>query len=912
MKRLRFTRSKFVLLLILVCLVVPISSLLPSVTATGTANGACAITPDQVDGQGLNVTGFGLSVTQLGLNVTQLGLNVTGFGLSVTQFGLNVTQFGTPEQITADIINNPLTPAWLTSQLPTIAGGLGYNGTPTAVLIVDDFSAPTAHGFDVRRVFDELYAAVDSSDDGLANNSPNISLQNIDISVEAIGFESTAIANAIRSAVDTLKLQGFKHFVINMSFGLLPCTSTIDVTLTDSGTGQQFHVTNDFSYHDFEAARDQALHAKTKQVFPVLECVAKNTNGTYTAYFGYENKNSVSVTIPVGNDNRFLPHEPQDRGQPSVFAPGRRQFVFKVDFDGKNIVWQLKGPDGKGRTATASSNPTMDCKRRGITPPPNGTITLAPIGYGVTQFATQALGVPQNFADEYLHYLGTQVQDDPITGLQALLRRYLEDSFADGQSSAPGSNFAVIPVAASGNFRHLFGGLPLQPAFFPETIASGATLGDFGARWTLSHDGNLLAPGAGYVFERDANGKILRIGAGTSYAAPFVSMLSALWLTYDDACTFGNGLPPLVNGSRIKSANTIVPQGGVSPLDCAKPAVIADLSVSKDGPSAPVTIGGTVEYTISVTNHGPAVAEAVTLTDTLPASTSLISISSAGAVCEGITCSLGDMDAGQTITLVVKTTTPTTAGKITNHVSVSSSTADPNNANNADSADAEIKAPVPVSPVLECVSDQGDGQYVAHFGYNNPNSVPVTIPVGTKNRFSPSPQNRGQPTVFQPGRQVDAFTVKFNGGNLVWTLNGRTATASASLAVRCADASVIKSAPEKVRAGYPLVYTMQVTNTSQKPGASVNNVVLTDPLPAGVTVTALPSNCTLSDSNVLTCSIGTLAPGASVVLSVTVIPHAPTEALVNTVTVTSDEGVKGNPANNTCTVTTQVERSDSY
>jgi uncharacterized repeat protein (TIGR01451 family) len=200
---------------------------------------------------------------------------------------------------------------------------------------------------------------------------------------------------------------------------------------------------------------------------------------------------------------------------------------------------------------------------------------------------------------------------------------------------------------------------------------------------------------------------------------------------------------------------------------------------------------------------------------------------------------------------------------------------------------------------------------VAYFGYNNPNSIPVTIPVGTNNRFSPSPQDRGQPTVFQPGRHVDVFTVTFTGSNLVWTLNGRTSTASANLAVRCADVGVIKSAPEKVYAGHPLLYTMQVTNTSQKPGASVNHIVLTDPLPAGVEVTAMPSNCTLSSSNVLTCSVGTLAPGASVVLSVTVIPHEPAAALVNTVTVTSDEGVKGNPTNNTCTATTEIEEYHS-
>ena len=38
-------------------------------------------------------------------------------------------------------------------------------------------------------------------------------------------------------------------------------------------------------------------------VRPVLECVKKNSNGTYTAFFGYSNENSVAVTIPVGADN---------------------------------------------------------------------------------------------------------------------------------------------------------------------------------------------------------------------------------------------------------------------------------------------------------------------------------------------------------------------------------------------------------------------------------------------------------------------------------------------------------------------------------------------------------------------------------------------------------------------------------
>jgi len=90
--------------------------------------------------------------------------------------------------------------------------------------------------------------------------------------------------------------------------------------------------------------------------------------------------------------------------------------------------------------------------------------------------------------------------------------------------------------------------------------------------------------------------------------------------------------------------------------------------------------------------------------------------------------------------------------------------------------------PQPVRPVLECVRNNGDGTYTAFFGYKNDNIVSVYIPVGNKNKFTPTPQDRGQTRVFEPGRHYKVFTVNFNGSNLVWTLNGRTSTASSNSA----------------------------------------------------------------------------------------------------------------------------------
>ncbi|MGB3852529.1 MAG: fibronectin type III domain-containing protein, partial [Tunicatimonas sp.] len=93
-----------------------------------------------------------------------------------------------------------------------------------------------------------------------------------------------------------------------------------------------------------------------------------------------------------------------------------------------------------------------------------------------------------------------------------------------------------------------------------------------------------------------------------------------------------------------------------------------------------------------------------------------------------------------------------------------------------------------VKPVLENggnVTPNGDGTYTATFGYYNQNDMGVNIPVGENNRFSPTPQDRGQTTTFRRGRQREVFSVILQPGEtVVWTLKGpngrrRTSTATA-------------------------------------------------------------------------------------------------------------------------------------
>jgi uncharacterized repeat protein (TIGR01451 family) len=117
-------------------------------------------------------------------------------------------------------------------------------------------------------------------------------------------------------------------------------------------------------------------------------------------------------------------------------------------------------------------------------------------------------------------------------------------------------------------------------------------------------------------------------------------------------------------------------------------AAAADLAVSKTGPLEAI-VGSNVTYTITVANTGPATADAVVLTEALPAGTSLVSCSASVGTCgTGAvpTVAFGALASGAaaTATLVVATSASAPAGTVlSDTATVSSSTADPNPANDA-------------------------------------------------------------------------------------------------------------------------------------------------------------------------------------------------------------------------------------
>ncbi len=83
-----------------------------------------------------------------------------------------------------------------------------------------------------------------------------------------------------------------------------------------------------------------------------------------------------------------------------------------------------------------------------------------------------------------------------------------------------------------------------------------------------------------------------------------------------------------------------------------------------------------------------------------------------------------------------------------------------------------------VTPVVNCIMRvSGDADWIAVLGYTNSAGQTVTYLRGSENNVSPSPQNGGQPTVFEPGTHSGVFTITMNANETaIWTVSGRSVT----------------------------------------------------------------------------------------------------------------------------------------
>ena len=166
--------------------------------------------------------------------------------------------------------------------------------------------------------------------------------------------------------------------------------------------------------------------------------------------------------------------------------------------------------------------------------------------------------------------------------------------------------------------------------------------------------------------------------------------------TISNTATMSSGTTDNVPGNNSAMATTTTVNAG------------ADLSVTKTGP-AEGGAGIDITYTITVTNPGPTDADSVVLSDAVPDNTTFMSFTqntgptftcntpTVGAT-GTVDCSIASLpvDATATFTLVVNVNSDVAEGTtISNTASVSSTTSDPNEANNSSTVTTQI---VPGNP----------------------------------------------------------------------------------------------------------------------------------------------------------------------------------------------------------------------
>ena len=391
------------------------------------------------------------------------------------------------------------------------------------------------------------------------------------------------------------------------------------------------------------------------------------------------------------------------------------------------------------------------------------------------------------------------------------------------------------------------------------------------------------------------------------------------------------------------------------------------IHIVKTADAAQVNAGEPIGFTLTVWNDGSGDAAGVTLTDTLPTNAGLAwSIASQGSgwadscsitagvlSCGPVTVPAGTTQAASTFTVhITSPTTAATGGVCPEGSGVIDNTGDVTTTNDgSDDSTASTCVAAPAihivktadaaqvnvgSPIGFTLTVYNDGSGDAHgvtlsdtlptnaglswsiasqgAGWNSTCAIaagvltcgPVTVPAGTTQAASTFTVHITSPTTGATGGDCPKTGVVNNTGNVTTTNDGSDESSASTCVQAMVDLSVTKSgspADQELGAGN-ITWTMVVTNNGP---SAATGVVVADPMPAGntfVSATTTQGSCT--GGAILHCTIGDMAAGASVTITLVTTPSTVGQQ-TNTVNVVGDRP-ETNTANNTATATVQTHQ----
>jgi uncharacterized repeat protein (TIGR01451 family) len=364
----------------------------------------------------------------------------------------------------------------------------------------------------------------------------------------------------------------------------------------------------------------------------------------------------------------------------------------------------------------------------------------------------------------------------------------------------------------------------------------------------------------------------------------------------------------------------LVPVNNEAAAETAVIEEIADLALLKSSDPGQLYVGGTLTYTLAVTNLGPYLADSVTLTDTLPISLAFESALPGQGTCldpigTTLVCDLLSIDVAETVTITLRMI-PTASGTLTNFAEVAALTADPDPGNNIASVNTTVEAVADLSIIK---LDAPDPLYigealtytviVTNLGPSAASTVIMTDTLPVSVTFGKAVPTQGNCTA-PVGQDLVCDLLAIDSGENVTVTIQVTPTENGVLPNSVEVASAmddpvlennqttietrvdphgdlavsITAQPEPVFAGEPLTYTISVNNNGPSPS---ENVVLTSTLPAGSTLVATTTTQgTCSGTTVIVCELGELLNSGSATVTMVIRPLA-VGTITNKVDVTS-------------------------
>ncbi len=421
------------------------------------------------------------------------------------------------------------------------------------------------------------------------------------------------------------------------------------------------------------------------------------------------------------------------------------------------------------------------------------------------------------------------------------------------------------------------------------------------------------------------------------------------------------------NTATINSQDVADPnRGNNSGQVTSQVTALVDMTLTKVDTPDPAQAGTPLTYVLTPRNAGPSTASSVVVTDPLPANVAFLSATPSGSgVCTTpavdaiggtVQCTWPTMATGnqQTVQVVVRPLTGATT--VQNVATVATTTEESSTTNNSATSDTTITAAAVDILVnkVDTVDPVAVGQttgYVVTVTNSGPSyATNVTLvdtfpdggaPTATfsyQGNLAISPAGAG--TCTEPGPNATTGTISCAfaglaaGQSIVVTYDMRAESIAAgtsgttfnravvaaaepetepannetvhtTTSRQAADLAIVKTAPASVLPGAALTWNLEVTNNGPR---SSTGAIVSDTLPAGVTFVSASPGCAFA-AGVVTCTLGTLANGASVPLAINVTVNQPFNGatpLVNSASVATVNEIDIVPGNNTSTATTDV------